>query len=315
MQIEIKNLIKEYSTVRAVDDVSFTVEAGGIVALLGPNGAGKSSLVRMLVGLTEPDSGSIRVHWDGQEFAHLPDGSFGYLPEDRGLYQDRTLRQNLVYIGQLRGLSKQQIDEQLEIWLQRFDLTERANEHLKQLSKGNQQKIQLIATLMHKPPVLILDEPFSGLDPVNQEHVLDVLKDLKAAGVTILLSAHQMDLVERLADQFILMNLGSVIASGPIDAIHQQLAETQHIRFTFAESVEPQELANLPYNNLNASNTERTQYSAEVDLNASLQDLLQQTAQCGPLQEFRRYRQPLHDLYLSAVRGVNKASKDKEVTL
>lgn len=315
MQIEIKNLVKEYSTVRAVDDVSFTVETGRIVALLGPNGAGKSSLVRMLVGLTEPDSGNISVHWDGQEFPYLPDGSFGYLPEDRGLYQDRTLRQNLVYIGQLRGLSKQQIDEQLEHWLKRFDLTERAHEHLKQLSKGNQQKIQLIATMLHKPPMLILDEPFSGLDPVNQEHVLNVLKDLKAAGVTILLSAHQMDLVERLADKFILMNLGSVIASGPIDAIHEQLAETQHIRFAFAESVNPEALADLPYNHLKATNADYTEYSAEVSLDASLQDMLQATAACGPLQEFRRYRQPLHDLYLSAVRGVGKQTDNAEANL
>lgn len=305
MHIRIQNLVKEYATVRAVDDVSFTVEAGGIVALLGPNGAGKSSLVRMLVGLTEPDSGSIEIDWDGAIFSHLPDGSFGYLPEDRGLYQDRTLRQNLMYIGQLRGLTKDQINQQLDQWLTRFDLTDRANEHLKQLSKGNQQKIQLIATLLHKPPVVILDEPFSGLDPVNQEHVLEVLKTLKAEGVTILLSAHQMDLVERLADHFILMNLGQVIASGPIDAIHEQLADTQQIKFSFAAAVEPQTLAHLPYVNLEA-NDAHTEFSGDVQQGVELQGLLQQTAACGPLQQFRRYRKPLHDLYLSAVRAAGQ---------
>lgn len=307
MHIRIQNLVKEYATVRAVDDVSFTVQAGGIVALLGPNGAGKSSLVRMLVGLTEPDSGSIEIDWDGVIFSHLPDGSFGYLPEDRGLYQDRTLRQNLMYIGQLRGLSKAQINQQLDHWLTRFDLTDRANEHLKQLSKGNQQKIQLIATLLHKPPVVILDEPFSGLDPVNQEHVLDVLKTLKAEGVTILLSAHQMDLVERLADHFILMNLGQVIASGPIDAIHEQLADRQQIQFSFAKPVESASLAHLPYTNLKSNETQ-TAFSGEVQQDVELQGLLQDTAACGPLQEFRRYRQPLHDLYLSAVRSVGTSS-------
>ena len=302
MQIQISNLIKEYATLRAVNDVSFTVKQGGIVALLGPNGAGKSSLVRMLVGLTDPDSGDIKVTYQDKTFPHLPEGTFGYLPEDRGLYQDRTLKQNLMYIGQLRGLDKKTIQQQLDHWLERFDLTERANEHLKQLSKGNQQKIQLIATLLHRPPMVILDEPFSGLDPVNQEHVLTVLKELKAEGVTILLSAHQMDLVERLADEFVLMNRGQVIASGPIDAIHEQLADNQQIHFNFATPVAVSQLSALPYENLE-HNEAGTHFTAEVPLSESLQSLLQQTANCGPLQEFRRYRQPLHDLYLSAVRS------------
>lgn len=302
MQIQISNLIKEYATLRAVDNVSFEVREGGIIALLGPNGAGKSSLVRMLVGLTHPDSGDIKVTYQGQVYPHLPDGTFGYLPEDRGLYQDRTLKQNLMYIGQLRGLDKKAIQQQLDHWLERFELTERANEHLKQLSKGNQQKIQLIATLLHRPPMVILDEPFSGLDPVNQEHVLTVLKELKAEGVTILLSAHQMDLVERLADEFVLMNCGQVIASGPIDAIHEQLADNQQIHFSFAAPVAAEALAALPLTQL-THNDAGTHFSAEVALTESLQSLLQQAALCGPLQEFRRYRQPLHDLYLSAVRN------------
>ncbi|RUO30693.1 Na+ ABC transporter ATP-binding protein [Aliidiomarina sedimenti] len=302
MHIEISNLVKEYATLRAVNQVSFSVNDGGIIALLGPNGAGKSSLVRMLVGLTEPDSGEIRVESEGKTYPHLPDGSFGYLPEDRGLYQDRTLKQNLIYIGQLRGLEKAEIERQLDHWLQRFELTERANEHLKQLSKGNQQKIQLIATLLHRPPMVILDEPFSGLDPVNQEHVLTVLKELKAEGVTILLSAHQMDLVERLADEFVLMNCGEVIAKGSLDAIHNQLADRQQIHFSFSRQVETDALQSLALDNLQ-SNAAGTHFEADVDLNAALDELLKQVAACGPLQEFRRHRKPLHDLYLSAVRS------------
>lgn len=302
MQITLSHLIKEYATLRAVNDVSFQVSEGGIIALLGPNGAGKSSLVRMLVGLTEPDSGSIEVTYQGRTYPHLPEGTFGYLPEDRGLYQDRTLKQNLIYIGQLRGLDKKEIQQQLDHWLQRFELTERANEQLKQLSKGNQQKIQLIATLLHKPPMVILDEPFSGLDPVNQEHVLTVLKELKAAGVTILLSAHQMDLVERLADEFVLMNRGQVIAHGPIDAIHQQLADKQTIQFSFASPVDPAALSALPLAGLSAQ-AGNTQFTAEVGLEQPLHELLTQVSQFGALQEFRRQRKPLHDLYLSAVRN------------
>lgn len=302
MKITISNLVKEYATLRAVNSVSFSVRTGGIIALLGPNGAGKSSLVRMLVGLTEPDSGSIEVEYEGAVYPHLPAGSYGYLPEDRGLYQDRTLRQNLIYIGQLRGLDRAAIDAQLEIWLERFELTERANEQLKQLSKGNQQKIQLIATLLHRPPMVILDEPFSGLDPVNQEHVLDVLRELKAQGVTILLSAHQMDLVERLADEFVLMNRGQVIAHGPIDAIHQQLADAQQLRFRFSTPVDAALLNDLALEQVVVSDDGRS-YSAQAPLDIGLQQLLASVAQRGPLEEFSRYRQPLHDLYLSAVRS------------
>lgn len=300
MEIFIDQVTKAYATVTAVKQASFEVRRGEIVALLGPNGAGKSSLVRMLVGLTFPDTGSIKVTYNNQPYPHLPAGAFGYLPEDRGLYQDRTLKQNLTYIGQLRGMSKAEIDEQLDYWLERFSLVERADENLKQLSKGNQQKIQLIATLMHQPPMVILDEPFSGLDPVNQEIVLDVLSELKNRGVTVLLSAHQMALVERLADRMVLMNLGAVVAQGTLTNIQEQLLQEHRIRVDFAESVTPEQIKSVP-------GVERADVITPTTLDiihspdTAPSQLLAALLKIGAIQNFGRQVPDLHSLYLQAV--------------
>ena len=179
MNIQITNLTKRYKTVTAVDNISLTVNSGEIYALLGPNGAGKSSLVRMLVGLTQADEGSIEISDASGPRPQLSPEDFAYLPEDRGLYQDRTIVDNLGFIAELRGLDKSLAQQRIDQWLDYFDLTERKKEPMRQLSKGNQQKVQLIATLIHDPDLVILDEPFSGLDPVNQEHVMNVLTDLK----------------------------------------------------------------------------------------------------------------------------------------
>lgn len=223
MNITIDNISKRYKTVTAVDSISLQVAAGQIYALLGPNGAGKSSLVRMLVGLTQPDSGTITVSDQQGEPVALQPSHFAYLPEDRGLYQDRTIVDNLSYVAKLRGLDKAVYQPRIEQWLQHFDLMTRMNEPMRQLSKGNQQKVQLISTLLHDPDLVILDEPFSGLDPVNQEHVVNVLTELKARGKTVLLSAHQMALVERLADNMLLMSHGRALAQGTLEQIRQAL--------------------------------------------------------------------------------------------
>lgn len=210
MRLSVNNITKRYRTVTAVDSISLDIQPGKIQALLGPNGAGKSSLVRMLVGLTHPDEGEIVVENNGQTI-DLTYHDFAYLPEDRGLYQDRSILDNLNYIASLRGLKLSDIRGDIDSWLARFELTDRKDEPLRQMSKGNQQKVQLIATLLHDPQLVILDEPFSGLDPVNQEHVLTVLSELRERGKTVVLSAHQMALVERLADTMLLMNKGRLL--------------------------------------------------------------------------------------------------------
>jgi ABC-2 type transport system ATP-binding protein len=219
--LSVDQISKKYKTTQAVDRLSFQVERGKIFAFLGPNGAGKSTSVRMLLGLIRPDSGSIRFHdlADGQRPSP---NAMGYLPEERGLYLDRSVLDNLVYLGRLRGMDKQAAKDKASVWLKRFDLLERQDEKVSALSKGNQQKVQLIAAILHDPEVAILDEPFSGLDPINQEKMLEILRELKARGTTILLSAHQMALVERLADDLLLMSHGRSVLQGPVADILAQ---------------------------------------------------------------------------------------------
>lgn len=307
LHIDVSHVAKTYGTVQAVQDLSFTIPAGQIFALLGPNGAGKSSLIRMLVGLTLPDQGEISVVLDGQQFRSLPDGCFGYLPEDRGLYLDKTVVENLQYIGQLRGLTKAQINTQLDHWLARLDLQDKRKENLSKLSKGNQQKVQLISCLIHQPALLILDEPFSGLDPINQEHVLTILAELKAKGTTVLLSAHQMALVERLADQMMLLNKGQVVAQGNLQQVTQQLDPTITYHVTFACDIDPEQLQQCASIRHWQAQAPR-QFSLELHNTATVNLLLQQLSQLGELADFSRQQPSLHDLYLAAVQQHNQPS-------
>lgn len=302
MQVEIQGVGKDYATVRAVDNVSLVAQGGQILALLGPNGAGKSSLVRMMVGLTQPDQGTIRYQDNGAVSEHLATTAFGYLPEDRGLYLDRTVNDNLRYIAKLRGMEKQAATDSIAHWLERFDLTERATEPMRQLSKGNQQKVQLIATLLHRPQLVILDEPFSGLDPVNQEFVLSVLEELRNAGKTVILSAHQMALVERMADQLVLMNKGRVIAQGSLAEVRETLLREQQLRVEFAQSVNVEQLTELAQVNA-AQGVTATEFELSCIEQVQLPQLLSELQAIAPVVQFSRKQQGLHELYLQAVQA------------
>lgn len=211
--LSIQAVEKTYATVRAVAGISLDVAQGELVALLGPNGAGKTTLLRMLVGITRPDRG--RILWNGALEA-LPASDLGYLPEDRGLYQDVPIARTLSYFARLRGVPRQESDALAREWLERFELGARGAEKLGALSKGNQQKVQFAAAVLHRPRVIILDEPFSGLDPLNQELFLDLVRGLRDSGSTVLFSAHQMSLVERLADRVFVMHAGRELLHGAI---------------------------------------------------------------------------------------------------
>lgn len=306
--IEVDQLEKSYSNVMAVKSLSFSVPPGSIFALLGPNGAGKSSLIRMLVGLTMADAGEIRIVQDGQRIAKIPETSFAYLPEDRGLYPDKSIVENLSYIGKLRGLNKSQIQEQLAIWLPRFDLEEKAKDKLSKLSKGNQQKVQLISCLIHRPQLLILDEPFSGLDPVNQEHVLSILKELKQSGTTILLSAHQMALVERLADGMLLLNKGQQVALGSLAEVIEQLSPEKSYQLSFTQAIASDALSACSTVTSMEQNS-ATQFVLRLQEGASVNQLLQQVMALGELSDFGRIQPALHDLYLTAVQNHNATQR------
>lgn len=305
LRISAYQIEKSYSTVKAVNGISFDVQSGQIFALLGPNGAGKSSLIRMLVGLTRPDSGLIRIEYKGEELSTLPQRCYGYLPEDRGLYQDRTVRQNLTYIGKLRGMTTAEISTALVHWCTRLDLLEKMDDNLTKLSKGNQQKVQLISCVMHAPDLLILDEPFSGLDPVNQEHVLSILTELKQSGTTVILSAHQMALIERLADQMLLLNKGQLVAQGSLIEVSRQLDPQQWFEVCFEQQLPAEALAHLTAV-AEAKALDDCKFQLTLKPDVSVSQLLQQLSAVAELADFSRIQPSLHQLYLTAVQQHNQ---------
>lgn len=310
MRLSVNNVSKRYRTVTAVDAISLDIQPGKIQALLGPNGAGKSSLVRMLVGLTQPDEGEIRVENNGASI-ELSYHDFAYLPEDRGLYQDRSILDNLNYIASLRGLKFSDIRADIDSWLERFELTDRKDEPLRQMSKGNQQKVQLIATLLHDPQLVILDEPFSGLDPVNQEHVLTVLSELRDRGKTVVLSAHQMALVERLADTMLLMDKGRAVAQGSLQEIRNTLLPDPVYRVTTNA-----QLAIENWSDEEQIQSIRKVNDEQVELtfrsSANIEKVWPQLAQHVRIKAFAPIQPGLHDLYLDTIR--KQQASDKQIS-
>jgi ABC-2 type transport system ATP-binding protein len=218
--VEIQDVVKQYGETRAVDHVSITVPAGTIYGFLGPNGAGKTSTIRMLMRIILPDEGTIRVLGDDLAKANLD--RVGYLPEERGLYKKMRVGDQLVFFGLLRGLSRPEARRRAGMWLERMSLLDRAMRPVEELSKGMQQKIQFIATIIHEPELLILDEPFSGLDPVNANILKDIILEYHRRGHTIIYSTHQMDTVEKLCDHICLINKGRVILHGTLAGVKQQ---------------------------------------------------------------------------------------------
>ena len=215
--IQINNLTKQFKKIRAVDQISFQVKKGDVYGFLGPNGAGKTTTIRMIMGIIKPDNGSIK--FNGKEINTVERRTLGYLPEDRGLYQKQTLKEILIYFGLLKGLEKKEAIAKCNFWLERFNLGNQKTRKVEELSKGNQQKIQFILALLHNPQFIILDEPFTGLDPVNQILLKDIIKEQKDEGKTIIFSTHQMDQVERLCNNLCLINKGRLILEGSLNDI------------------------------------------------------------------------------------------------
>lgn len=300
MQLIVTAINKAYSSVQAVKNVSFHINSGEIFALLGPNGAGKSSIIRMLVGMTKPDSGSIMISYQEQHYDHVPRRLLGYLPEDRGLYPDKSIEKNLLYLAQLHGLSKSKALTEMDYWLDVFELTERRHNELKQLSKGNQQKVQLIAAVLHQPALVILDEPFSGLDPINQEKVVLFLQQLKAKGMTVILSAHQMAMVEKLADHMLLMAQGQVVLAGTLQQIQQQSQNQRLMKVGFSSEVNAAQLEQLA-TVVSVQHLQARHYLLTLAEQASVSDCLKQLLQYGELTQVEMQSADLHQLYLAAM--------------
>ncbi|GAB3079327.1 ATP-binding cassette domain-containing protein [Intrasporangium mesophilum] len=215
--IEVRHLTRTFGEVTAVDDVSFTVPAGQLTGFVGGNGAGKTTTMRMIVGVLALTSGE--VLWEGRPITQQDRRRFGYMPEERGLYPKQPVLDQLVYLGRLRGLSPAAARESVTTHLERLGLAHRVKDHVEKLSLGNQQRVQIIAALMGRPRALVLDEPFSGLDPAAVDSMADLLREHTAVGVPVLFSSHQLDLVERLCERLVVLSRGRVVASGTPDEL------------------------------------------------------------------------------------------------
>jgi ABC-2 type transport system ATP-binding protein len=232
--IALENVTKSYDTVTAVNDVTLHIRAGAIVGLLGPNGAGKTSTIRMVMNILVPDAGSIRVL--GQPVSNKTRELVGYLPEERGLYPRMRVFDLIVFLAALRGLSEAEAGKRAKEWLDRFELGEWAQKRVNDLSKGMQQKVQFITSVIHRPPLVILDEPFSGLDPVNASTVKDIMLEMRDQGSTIVLSTHRMEQVEKMCDSICLIDKGRNVLDGDLRAIKQSYGKnTVHVEFTGAD--------------------------------------------------------------------------------
>jgi len=225
--ISIRNIVKQYAAHRALDDVSMEIETGKVFGLLGPNGAGKTSLIRIINQITAPDSGEIL--FNGEKLNQLHVERIGYLPEERGLYKKMEIGEQMLYLARLKGLSRAEAMHRIKFWFAKLEMESWWNKKVEDLSKGMQQKVQFVATILHEPELLILDEPFTGFDPVNAEIIKNEILDLNKKGATIIFSTHRMESVEELCDSIALLNQSHKILDGKVKDIRNTFRNGTYI--------------------------------------------------------------------------------------
>ncbi len=294
--LSITNIRKRFGTHLANDGITLSIASGRIFGLLGPNGAGKTTLIRMITNIIMPDEGEILL--DGQPMASLQQHRIGYLPEERGLYKKLTVAEQLTYFGQLKGLDAREALKRGSAWLHRMDAAGWESRKVQELSKGMQQKVQFIATILHEPALLILDEPFSGLDPVNSDILISVIKELKDRGTSIVLSTHQMDQVERLCDDIALINSGKVVLNGNVGDVR---ARYRSNRISIEYSGDPSTVTSIP----GTSITHATHGRCEVTLDeqTSARDVLSYVHERVDVIKFEVSSPTLHDIFVRTVTG------------
>lgn len=305
--LSIRDLRKTFDRVVAVDGISFDVRRGELFGLLGPNGAGKTTTIRTVLDIIKPDSGAIS--FDGEPFTRELWNNIGYLPEERGLYKKSKVISAILYFASLKGMTEAEAKPRAAQWLERFALTDVAHRRVEELSKGNQQKVQLITSLIHSPQLLILDEPFSGLDPVNQILLKDILQDLRKQNIAIVFSTHQMEQVEKLCDEIVLINKGRAVVQGRIRDVKQAHgSNTVHLEYegdgSFLRSIDHVKRAEVYPN------------EAELELSdpAQSQSILQAATARLRVKRFEILEPSLESIFVSAVGGhetLEKAAAQK----
>lgn len=305
--LELHNLKKYFATQKAVDDISLKVEKGQIFGLLGPNGAGKTTLIRMITGIFYPDEGNII--FDGRRFDPLKDVAYiGYMPEERGLYKKMKIGEQTLYLAQLKGLSRADAMKKIKEWFIKFEMETWWNKKVEDLSKGMSQKLQFVTTVLHQPKLVILDEPFSGLDPVNSNLIKDEIFNLAQSGSTIIFSTHRMEQVEEICDHIVLVNKGRKILDGTVKQVKQDFKEN-----LFAIGTEHLPVSGLqaPYEKVGEKNhTHVVRIKEGNSPNDVLQFLLQQGI---PIQSFNELLPSLNDIFIKLVEGTPTARQFQPV--
>ena len=291
----LENVTKRFDSFDAVSSLTMGIKEGAVFGLLGPNGAGKTTTLRMVVRILLPDEGSVRVL--GQPLSDETQDLIGYLPEERGLYRQMRLLEILVFLGALKGLSEAEAERRARVWLERLGLADRMNDEVHNLSRGMQQKVQFIAAILHRPPLVILDEPFTGLDPVNAAVVKDVMLELRNQGATIILSTHRMDQVEQMCDSICLMNKGQKLLDGNLKAIKKSYGNNT-VRMEFVGDPAFMQLPGVierinPYGEV-----------VEITLRpgANAQQILKSAVERGvEVRRFELIEPPLNDIFIERV--------------
>jgi len=288
-RIETRGLSRTFGDVRAVEGVDLVVRPGGLTGFVGGNGAGKTTTMRMVMGLLRPDAGE--VLWNGRPMTAADRRRFGYMPEERGLYPKQKVADQLTYLARLSGMTTADARSAIETHLERFGLAERAKDRVEALSLGNQQRVQIIAALLHRPTALVLDEPFSGLDPAAVDAMADILRDHAASGVPVLFSSHQLDLVERLCDHLIVLARGRVVAQGGVDALRAG-GPTRYRLVTDADAGWVRDVRGVHVHDVDGSAV-----LLELVTEGAEQAVLREAVARGAVREFSRVVPPLAEIY------------------
>lgn len=294
MSLKIEHVTKRYGNFTAVDDLNLEISPSRIFGLLGANGAGKTTTIRMTLGILSPTAG--KITWNGKEINYDMSNHIGYLPEERGLYPKLTVKDQLIYLGRLRGMGKGQILTELKKWLEKFHVPEYLDKKVEELSKGNQQKIQFIASVIHRPSLLFLDEPFSGLDPVNVELLKNAVIDVAKEGTTIIFSSHRMDQVEELCEHLCILHKGRPVVHGSLREIKRQFGK---------KNIEIHTEANLDFlqdkNGVTKLKKTAQGYKIQIAEDEVSQRILKEIADKGFITKFALEEPSLHDIFVEKV--------------
>lgn len=305
--LEARNIDKQYAKHTALSDVSITVPEGTVYGLLGPNGAGKTTLIRIITQIIGPDKGTVLFH--GKPLKPSDISRIGYMPEERGLYRKMKVGEQILYLAQLKGISREAAMKSIKYWFEVFDIKDWWNKKVEELSKGMQQKIQFICTIIHGPEMLILDEPFSGFDPVNAEIIKNEILKLKVQGKTIILSTHRMESVEELCDNFSLINRSKKVIEGAVTEVRHQFKEhTFEIMISGVKGELP--VRETPdFHLLNMENPEKGTYHLvfKVGDSISTNEVIQKFLPYGELTLFKEILPSIHDIFIQLVGGKQDA--------